>query len=200
MNKLLYFLLIAIFSLPVYAETCTYSYDNSQTSVKWIAFKFTERTGVEGSFTKIEVKGSPKGNSLEEFADRVSFKIHTSSVSTKNPERDEKIAKFFFKEMKKTDFIEGSFQNTKIKGKTGTADLILRMNEVEKTVPVQFMIKNRKEIEMKGKIDLLLWKAQNSIDKLNKECNTLHTGKDGKSKLWNDVEISLSTTLKLICK
>jgi polyisoprenoid-binding protein YceI len=195
------FILFLVFNLPVLSKSnCEYSYEPSKTKMKWIAFKFTEKTGVEGSFLKINMIGQPKGDSIKNFSEKVKFSIETASVSTNNPERDAKIVKFFFSEMKKTNEISGYFTNTTITGNTGTSNLVLKMNDIEESVPMQLIVKNNKEIELKGQIDLNNWKVQSSIQKLNKECDELHKGKDGISKLWNDVDISLSTELKMVCK
>ncbi|MCE9501370.1 MAG: hypothetical protein K8R21_12860 [Leptospira sp.] len=44
----------------IFSESCDYSYNPSATSVQWTAYKFTEKTGVKGTFKKITVTGQKK--------------------------------------------------------------------------------------------------------------------------------------------
>ncbi|HNH10755.1 MAG TPA: YceI family protein, partial [Leptospiraceae bacterium] len=183
-------------SVSVFSADCDLSFDPSSTVLKWKAFKFTEKTGVEGSFTKVEALESKSAKSVVLLAEGLKFSIDTASVHTNNPDRDAKISKFFFGTMKETSKITGNFRKVKLSGSSGTADLVLKMNGETKTVPVKFTVADNVKIELKGTVDLNLFRAQKSVDSLNKECNAQHIGKDGKSKLWNDVEISLNTVLK----
>lgn len=187
-------------SFSVFSADCDLSFDPSSAVLKWKAFKFTERTGVEGSFTKFEALGNKSGKSVVLLAEGLKFSIDTGSVHTNNPDRDSKISKFFFGTMKETAKITGSFQKVKLAGNAGTAELVLKINGETKTVPVNFTVSENLKIELKGTVDMNVFRAQKSVDSLNKECNAQHIGKDGKTKLWNDVEFSLNTVLKQSCR
>ena len=49
-------------------------------------------------------------------------------------------------------------------------------------------------------IDVAQWDGMGGIDALNEICRELHTGADGKSKLWSEVDLSFTTSLKKECK
>jgi hypothetical protein len=74
------------------------------------------------------------------------------------------------------------------------------MNNKESYIPIDFIIKNGTDLELRGNIDIFQWNSRKSLENLNKECDVLHKGSDGKSKLWNDVDIYLSTVLIKKCK
>ncbi len=202
MNKKLFTtaLFFILSSVQIFSENCEFKYDPLKTKMKWMAFKYTERTGVEGTFDKINVNLAQKSSDIQEFAENLKFKIEINSINTNNLDRDTKIKNIFFGNMQDTKEITGEFRNIKLNNELGKAELHFKMNNKENSIPVNFILKNGKELELKGKIDLFLWNASKSIDALNKECELLHKGKDEKSKLWNDVEINITTELIKICR
>jgi hypothetical protein len=201
MKSIFFFIFIFVsFGNLFSGSICEYSYDHSKTKFIWTAFKFTEKAGVNGTFDKVGILGNPKGETIKDFAHKIKFQIPVDSVNTNNPDRDAKIQKFFFGEMKSTTKIYGYFRNIKWQNESGTAELVLKMNNQERSVPVSFILKDNKNLELRGTIDLFKWGAHKSIESLNKECNALHTGKDGVSKLWNEVDILLTTELNYNCK
>lgn len=196
------FVLAAVFlvkSFSLFGNDCVFSVDSSLTKVQFAAFKFTEKTRVEGKFDSIQIIGNPSASNLSELGRKVKFSIDINSLNTGNPDRDGKIKKFFFGEMKNTQALTGYFRNIKFANNSGQAELILKMNQRERSVPVSFTL-SENDFNLKGKIDVLDWNAQKSLESLNRECNALHTGKDGVSKLWSEVEIFLTTQLKKSCK
>jgi hypothetical protein len=192
--------LFHILSVQIFSENCELKYDPLKTKMRWMAFKFTERTGVEGTFDKISVTQGLKSSTIQDLAESIKFKIDINSINSNNIERDTKIKNIFFLSMVDTKEIIGEFRNIKINNEMGKAELYLKMNNKENITPVAFILKNGKELELKGKIDLLQWNALKSIEALNKECEILHKGKDEKSKLWNDVEVYITTELIKICR
>ena len=195
----IFIILAYLTSFYIYsAEECVYEYDSKNTTLEWKAFKFTERAGVTGTFNTIQID-SKKANSIQKWAETIKFLIPISSVNTKNPDRDSKIQKFFFGSLKNTTNLTGYFKNVQIKEDKGTANLLLKLNDIEKTVPVKFTIKEN-TIQLNTMIDVKNWSAQKGIEALNKECNALHIGKDGVSKLWSEVEISILSKISKTCK
>ncbi|MDX1958803.1 MAG: YceI family protein [Leptospiraceae bacterium] len=194
-----YIILFILFFHSVYANNCEFSYDPKTTEFAWKAFKFTEKTGVGGTFDKINTPEKLNAKSIAQLAEKLKFTIDTNTVNTKNPDRDAKIKKFFFGSFKDSK-ISGSFKKIKIENEKGTAELVLKLNGIEKTHPVNFTLKNNKELELVTSIDVVNWKAKAGIDALNKECNALHIGKDGVSKLWSEVELSIKTSFVSACK
>jgi hypothetical protein len=176
------------------AETCEYEYDSNSTNLTWTAFKFTERTGVNGKFDTINVKGTKKSKTLLGSLEKISFSIPTDSVNSNNPDRDSKIKKYFFGEGK---LISGSFSNI---DSNGSAILLLKMNNQSRKIPVNFLIKEGKDLEVNLSIDVNDFQLSNGLDALNQVCDELHKGKDGVSKLWPNVDIKINTSVNKVCK
>lgn len=182
-------------------SNCEYSYDHSATKFKWTAFKLTEKVGVNGSFDKISIEGTrDRQISIPLVFENLRFNVDLSSINSGQNERDKKILKYFFGNLKDSTEISGTFSKIKISNNFGTADLNLKMNSIEKIVPVKIMIQNNSDLELRASIDLLNWDMGEAIKSLNKECYDLHKGKDGVSKLWPEVELEVNTKLKATCK
>ncbi|EOQ95801.1 YceI-like domain protein [Leptospira wolbachii serovar Codice str. CDC] len=192
--------LIALcFSTGLFAqENCIYEYDPSQTSLEWTAFKFTEKTGVKGKFDSIKVVGKQKDKSKFGAVNSLQFQIDSSSVNSGVPDRDGKIKKFFFGSVKGNKKISGTFSEITA-GETGTAKLNLRLGNSKVSVPVNFVWKDD-AVEVTGTVDVVTLGLQSGLGKLNAECNDLHKGSDGVSKLWPTVDVKVVSTLKKICK
>lgn len=179
-------------------ENCTYEYDPSQTSLEWTAFKFTEKTGVKGKFDSIKVVGKQKDKSKFGAVKSLQFQIDSSSVNSGVPDRDGKIKKFFFGSVKGNKKISGTFSEITA-GETGTAKLNLRFGNSKTSVPVNFVWKDD-VVEVTGTVDVVTLGLQTGLGKLNTECNDLHKGSDGVSKLWPTVDVKVVSTLKKNCK
>ncbi|EMY62697.1 hypothetical protein LEP1GSC203_3087 [Leptospira terpstrae serovar Hualin str. LT 11-33 = ATCC 700639] len=126
------------------------------------------------------------------------FQIDSSSVNSGVPDRDGKIKKFFFGSVKGNKKIAGSFTDITA-GETGTAKLNLRFGNSKTSVPVNFVWKED-VVEVTGTVDVVTLGLQSGLGKLNAECNDLHKGSDGVSKLWPTVDVKVVSTLKKICK
>ncbi|MDZ4728088.1 MAG: YceI family protein [Leptospira sp.] len=192
-------LVFILFHMPLFAdESCKYSFDPKGTTIEWTAFKFTERTGVKGTFDHFTVTKTKKADSILGTVQGLSFIIKTNSVNSNNPDRDEKIKKYFFGSLKNSPLIKGSF--SKISGtNSGDATLHLELGKTKQSLPVKFSI-NADTIEMNGSLDINILGLGNGLQKLNEICNDLHKGKDGQSKLWPDVEFKVISKLNKKCK
>ncbi|AOP34865.1 hypothetical protein A0128_14020 [Leptospira tipperaryensis] len=187
---------------PAKNKNCSYTYDHTSTKFGWKAFKFTEKTGVGGSFDKIEVDGTSSGKSPEKALKGLKFTIDPNTVNSGNNERDAKIKSAFFFPLRKNGKIEGKVLSAELNSekKAGKGVVQLSFNGVTKKIDVNFTIQEESQIEASAKIELGDYKALSSVEALNKVCNDLHKGKDGISKLWPDVELTISTKLKSECK
>jgi hypothetical protein len=161
----------------------------------WTAFKFTEKKGVEGSFNVINVESDGASKDPKKVIESISFLIETSSVETQNEERNGKIAKLFF----------GTIGTKNIKGRikslseSGKATIEIEMNAMKKDVVGKYTLVDA-NFSFTATIDVVDWNAGGAITVLNTACKDLHTGADGKSKLWSEVDLSFTTTLKKECK
>jgi len=178
------------------APVCSWTANSSAATVGWTAFKFTEKTGVGGGFDKVTAAGGEAADAPWKAIDGLTFEIDTTSVNSKNPDRDAKIQASFFGAMTETTAITG-----KVKANSaGKATLTITMNGATHDVMVDVKHTEGNPLSLSGTLDVETWGAGAAIASLNKVCDGLHTGKDGVSKLWSEVAITAELPLKKTCR
>ncbi|ABJ77092.1 YceI family protein [Leptospira borgpetersenii] len=183
-------------------QTCMYSYDHTSTKFGWKAFKFTEKTGVGGSFDKIQVVGTKSGNSPEKALKGMKFTIDPNTVNSGNNDRDAKIKSAFFYPLKKNGKIKGKVVSAELNSDktSGKGMISLTFNGITKNLNANFTLQKGTQLSASLNLELGNFKALTAINALNEVCKDLHKGKDGVSKLWPEVELTISTQLKADCK
>lgn len=181
-------------------EVCTYSYDNESTEVLWVAYKYTEKTGVKGVFDSVVVSGVNEGAMPSDVLAGAEFQIYTGSVNSGDATRDPKIKASFFGTMAGGgEIITGKVASIEGNETEGKVVFNVAMNGQEAQVPGSYTVTDNK-LEVEADITVESWNAKGSLDELNKVCEDLHKGQDGKSILWPDVKLFVSTTLKKACE
>lgn len=175
-------------------QTCTYAYDAASTSVNWTAYKLSSKDAVKGKFDSVMVENVTISEVAEEVLVGSNFTIYTPSLNSGDGERDPKIINSFFNVMKETTTITGKI----LEANNGNAKIQLTMNGASLEIPATYEVVEN-EIKLKTTINVPDWGAQNALDELNKVCSIRHTGEDGVKKLWPDVDVVVSTTLKKEC-
>lgn len=162
------------------------------TTVKFTAYKTTDKVGVGGEFTTIKFE-EQSGDTPEAALNNLNFSIPVSSLFTNDPTntRDAKIKAAFFGAMLDTDLITGS-----LKYENGSAVVSITMNGETQNLPMDVVITDERRVTFTGTMNLADWKALDALASLNKACEALHTGADGVSKTWEDVAIEVSTFLR----
>ena len=168
----------------------TYSTVESGTSILWTAYKFTDKLGVSGTFDLFELNLKNESGSIERLLENAEISITTSSVNSGNIIRDPKLRASFFKVFH-TDTILGKI----LDAEDGKGVLELKMNDIANDVAYTYSLKND-TLFLITHVNVPLWNGQEALDSLNKECNELHTGTDGISKLWPDVDVVLKLPIK----
>ena len=163
-------------------DSSMYQIDSETVSLKWVAYKTTEKVGVGGEFGKINIKEYQLAESKEGALDGVSFSVPVSSLFTGNKDRDWKLVNLFFGVMDNTEFIKGTFHQ----GENGEGKLELEMNGTSSELPYNYSLKND-SIFITATMDVLNWNGQEAMDSLNVACYDLHKGKDGVSKTWSEL-------------
>lgn len=172
--------------------TKVYTVKGNMPFIKWTAYKFTNRTGVSGSFDNVTYKLSTKKGTVKQLLEYATFKIETESVNSNLKLRDDRIYTYFFSKIgAKT--ITGDF--LKINDKGGQINIVIGNNS--HSVPFTFNISSDK-IKIHTSLNLTLWKASSGITALNEICKDVHTGADGVSKLWTDVKVTIEIDLETI--
>lgn len=188
-------------STQVTQEAVDCRYSLGEVTLTWTAYKFTEKAGVSGSFKEYEVQTAQKeAASLQELVQGASITIKTSSVDTQNPDRDAKIAKYFFGSFAKEEVTE-----VELKARVDSvlseskALLSIEMNGINKQVPVELNLSEEK-ISLSATINVEEWNAGTGIKALNEVCKDLHTGPDGKSVLWPEVTLYAEAAVNKDCQ
>ena len=179
-------------------ESCLYSYKADASSVKWTAFKTTDRVAVGGQFDSVLVFLPDTIYSPLEALEKVSFKIISSSVFTDNSMRDATIRKYFFSTLKNDGNIEGKVRIVEGDEKAGGGTVALTINDVKRDIGFKYTIVGN-IITLKTKITLNSFEGEDAVQSLNTQCDDVHKGADGISKLWPDVEIEVKAALKKQC-
>ena len=175
-------------------EKCTYSLKTDELRVAWKAYKFTEKVGVNGRFDSISTKlTNESADSPDKLLEGLTLIIKTNGLNSDNEDRDNKIKTQFFGNIKGEEMV-GS-----IKKITDEKIVIaLTINEIEKEVSLDYEITDT-EITANGQINVNDWEGQAGITALNKVCEELHQGTDGKSVLHPDVKMSVSVPILKNC-
>ncbi len=179
-------------------KVTTWRYDHATTSVGWVSYKHSDKKPVGGKFDSVIVKGvKDKAKVPSGLFGNASFEVHTGSVNTDNPPRDKKLREHFFETMKKPQMITGSVKSVEWMGQKGKGTLSLKMNDTEKEVPFQLTL-DKDTLSLTSTIDVKNWGegAEKAIAALQEACKELHTGPDGKTKLWSEVKLEVTTILQ----
>ncbi len=162
------------------------------TSVKWTAYKTTEKKPVGGIFKILNFENK-EGATPQEALNNLSFSIPVSSLFTNDATntRDAKIKTSFFGTMLNTEFLKGT-----IKFVDNNYVASITMNDVTNDLPLTVSITDERRVSMTGTMNLKDWNALAALDALNKVCFDLHKGPDGVSKTWEDVAIEVNTFLR----
>jgi len=169
--------------------TAPFAVMNAENKINFTAYKTTEKIGVGGTFKKVNVLSGGEGNSVKEAINNTQFSIPVSSIATQDSSRDYKIKKFFFGVMSETKLLSGKLMLTD--DTTGIAKIT--MNGETKDVPFIYTIKD-KVFNMQATIDVNNWNAGKALASLNKVCEVLHTGADGVSKTWSEVDLNITSS------
>ena len=171
-------------------NTVKYIVKPEATSVKWTAYKTTEKVPVGGEFATLNFE-EKAGATPSEALNGLEFTIPVSSLFTKDDTRDAKLKASFFGVMLDTEFLKGKLRavNNEITAK-------ITMNGVTAELPLEVSITEERRVSMKGTMNLKDWDALGALEALNKVCYDLHKGADGVSKTWDDVAIEVNTFLR----
>ncbi|MFS4416452.1 YceI family protein [Maribacter sp. 2307ULW6-5] len=167
-----------------------YSVDTSGVSIKWTAYKFTDKLGVSGGFDQFSLNLKNPTGTVETLLKDAAIVIHTSSVNSGNEIRDPKLRTSFFKVFH-TDTIKGQI----LDAQRNKGALELKMNNISNDVEYNYSLKND-TLFLSTHLDVMQWNGKEALNSLNKECYELHTGTDGISKLWPDVDVTIKLPLQ----
>ena len=179
------------------AQNCTYTL--AEATPGWTAYKTTDKAPVSGTFTATTLSPTQAGPSLAAALDGVSMTIDPASVSSGNEGRDKTLQdKYFGLFAPQAEFTVGVVS---VKGDDagGTVDLNIGMNGVSKTLVFPYQVSPDGTLTAKASLEMLDFGLQAAFDSIHKVCEVLHTGADGVSKTWTDVELSVTAKVTKDC-
>ncbi len=178
---------------------CSYKIDAKSVKLNWTAFKFTEKSPVGGTFDAIELGGLVEAETKIEALKNATISIYTNSVNSSNEGRDVKIKNSFFGTMNKTVILTGAIKS--IEGEdAGKAIIEVTMNDVKKDLDFDWSIDAENMITFKTELSVNDFNATTSLDALHEVCSEKHTGTDGESILWPEVQVKISAQIVEDCK
>ena len=169
----------------------TYAIDTKGVKVQWIAYKFTDKTGVKGTFNELNCIPKNETGSIAEILKGLTLKIPTATVASGNAIRDFKLRTHFF----------STFNTHKLTGtifhiKDYEGFLKLKMNSKDLIIPFTYSVE-ADTIKLFTHLNLLEWSGQPALTELSKQCNEFNKGDDGVSKLWPGVDVSIKLPIIL---
>lgn len=167
------------------AESAIISFDTTEISITWIAYKFTNKTAVRGAFNQSKMTLQAKSGRIGDLLKASKISIPTKGVNSGDSIRDLKLKDIFFKRFN-TDTILGEIKDAA----SGNGTLVLTMNNISNEIPYNYNL-SQDTIAISSTLNLIKWKGEAAINTLNKACYDLHKGTDGISKLWPDVDIAI---------
>ena len=180
------------------AENCTYKMHSDSMKVGWTAYKFTNKVGVNGSFEQFDFKSAKEASDIASLIENSTIYVPIASLETQNEDRNAKIMNFFFGSLENSSTLKGKVVSVS-KEEAGKGIMALVMNNQEVEMPFTYTLSDKGELVVSTTIDVNNWNAQSGITSLNEECKLLHTGEDGISKLWPNVDITISTFVEIVC-
>lgn len=181
------------------AGDCTYSTDPKAITLKWTAYKFTEKTPVKATFTTSPVQGPTSAKSLEALAEGLRMDIDGSSLESGDPGRNVTLKDFFFGKLNPPFKMEAVAKDLTGSDTAGNITIEINMNGVVKEVPFAYTATDQGEMIAKAGINLMDWQLKTAFDSIHQACEQLHTGKDGVSKTWDTVDLEIKGKFTKAC-
>jgi hypothetical protein len=181
------------------SSPCAYTYNAAPVEVLWVAYKYTDKTGVKGVFEEVTVSAKGTGASPVDVLNGAAISIVTSSSNSGDPTRDPKIQESFFGSLQSGETISGVITGADGNEQSGKLTADLTWNGVTKATEGSYSM-TEQNIELKFELNVSDWSATDALNALNKVCEDLHKGSDGKSVLWPDVTVFVSTSFQKDCE
>jgi len=177
-------------------EDCLYSFDESAVKVFWAAYKTTDKLKVVGKFKKLSTtKTKEQFSSVEELVNGVNFSINTASSASGDESRDLSLNDYFFKLFTDNFEINGSLAEMNEGSVTAHLDVL----GLDKRMILSYSLEENM-LKMKGTLSLEDFGVVKAYNSIHNKCIDLHTGADGISKTWDDVDVIIEVPILKDCK
>jgi len=174
-------------------KTDVFYFDSSSAKIIWNGFKTTDKIKVTGQFLEFHSSRNMKEySSLEELIEGLDFEIYTNSSESGDAVRDLNLKDYFFNKLTENFTLSGTL------GKVvdGVIPVTFETLLGSKTVYLNYSFDNKNLVQIKGVIDIKNdLGALTAFDSIHTKCEQLHTGGDGVSKTWGDVEVLIKVPI-----
>ena len=181
------FLSLLLLSLSIFSKVTV-----SEPAIKFTGYKFSNKTGVSGTFKKVDWSYKKSAANIEGALKGASFVIDSFSIDAGKKARNKNITSALFK----------NWGGREIKGKVvkvvrdrKIAFTKFTVGEKSFEVPFRYALKNEKVV-LSGVIDLIEVGFGKSFKLLSKKCGPWHKGKDGKTLTWSEVALEVSASVR----
>ena len=173
-------------------EPAKFSVITETITVNWTGYKTTAKIPVTGQFKTVEIKNAQEASTAIEALNGAEFSLPVSSLFSGDDDRDGKLKQLFFGVMDATVALTGKLDLKE----DGTGAVNLKMNNVQKAIPVTYIVSGQL-VELSGTLDIVNdFQAQKALESISKACFELHKGPDLVSKTWSEVGIDAAIYLK----
>ena len=180
------------------ASRCSYTLGESATNVYWTAYKHSGKVGVKGKMDSVVVTGTKTGSNPMEALENGKVLIYTASINSKDAVRDKKLREIYFGSMNNTEAIEGNLVSWEGSDERGNCTFRLKMHDVEKPVTAEYVVEDD-VVQIRFTIEPIEWEADEAFTKLGEACAEKHTGEDGETVFWPDVDLLIEVALDKDC-
>ena len=184
---------------PETQKACSYSADPQSIKLEWTAYKFTKKTAVKGGFTTTTVSGKTTADSLANLVMGLAMKIDGASIESGDPGRNVTVKQFFFEKFNPPFQMSAKVVAAQGDDTAGSFTIELDMNGVQKAIPFAYTATPEGVLTAKSGFDMNDYQLQGPYDSIHKACETLHTGEDGVSKTWADVDLTVTGKFSKSC-
>lgn len=175
-----------LFSGVSLAQECV-SVDTDKAKLTFTGYKYSDKTGVSGTFKKIDWF-APSEQALTDVLAGSALAIQTASIDAGAQARDVNIKASLFKTLMRGHTIRAVARSISPSAHKLNVDLF--MGGGVRPVALDYSTKGG-EVILKGTIDLMDLGYTKAFKALADKCHDLHTGEDGQAKTWSDVAIEV---------
>lgn len=185
MKKILFFLLLSNLAYP-----CEFKL-NSNPTLTWTGYKFSEKSPVSGTFNDVEFKALANKD-FSKFLKSISLSLDAFSFESKNKARNKNIVTSLFKKVVNGQMIKANVKAVRLEDKI--IEVSLDWGNKTHTVSFPYSYENGK-FEMAQSIDLIKLGHEKAYNSLKKACKVHHRGKDKKVVSWSEVKITVKANI-----
>jgi len=183
---------------PAIADaTCTHQLKTAKPG--WKAYKTTDKLPVGGTFSKATLSPTAPAASVPEALAGATMNIVASSVDSGLDIRNQTLVTSYFSKLLPDAPFRVSVAKVEGDNSSGTATLNVELNGVSRAMAFPYTVSEAGELTAVATMEMMDFGLKAAFDAIHTACEALHTGPDGVSKTWTDVELTVNATIEKSC-